>query len=147
MQGKVKSINISTKKGVRKEPVKIAMLVKGNGIQGDVHASPGDRQVSFLAGERIEEQGLKPGDFAENITTKGFDLSAVKIGDRINIGNTELKVSKIGKECHTRCQIYVQLGDCIMPREGVFAEVAKGGEIRVGNIIEFPLPPFEKVGL
>lgn len=138
MKGKVKSINISKKKGVRKQPVKKAILKEGLGIEDDVHASPGNRQVSFLSWERIRDQemGLRPGDFAENITTEGVDFTKIKLGDLVKIGNARLRISKIGKECHTRCKIFKQIGDCIMPREGVFAEVIKGGEIKVGDLIE-----------
>lgn len=136
MSGKVKSINISGKRGVRKLPVLRVLLRKGLGIEGDVHASPGDRQVSLLSWERIKEQGLNPGDFAENITTEGIDLTGLKLNDLLRIGGVRLRISKIGKKCHTRCGIFERLGDCIMPREGIFAEVLVGGTIRVGDVVE-----------
>lgn len=149
MKGKVKSLNVSEKKGVCKKPVKAFVLRAGWGVEDDAHAAPGNRQVSFLAWESIMKQkccpktgsgredfDLKPGDFAENVTTEGIDFSRIKIGDSIKMGAAELKISKIGKECHTYCQIYRKLGDCIMPKEGIFAEVVKSGEVRVDDIVE-----------
>jgi len=132
---KVISINISAKKGVRKVPVKQARLVAGVGIDGDAHAAAGNRQVSLLRAEDIESAGLNSGDFAENITTAGIDLSKLKIGTIIKIGDAELKISQIGKECHTRCEIYKNVGDCIMPKKGVFAEVLSGGNVSAGDEI------------
>lgn len=137
MTGTIISLNISKEKGVSKTPVDSCVLEVGRGVAGDAHSSPGDRQVSLLAGERIEEQqrGLRPGDFAENITTSGIDLREVRLGDLVTVGCAELVISKIGKECHSRCKIFDEIGDCIMPREGVFAEVKVGGLIRVGDAI------------
>jgi len=138
LKGIIKSINISEEKGTEKRPVDSARLVKGLGVEGDAHAAPGKRQVSFLSGERIDDQenNLKPGDFAENITTEGIIWLKVLVGDAIRIGTTELKVSQIGKECHSNCNIFERLGDCIMPREGIFAEVVTGGTIQTGDNIE-----------
>lgn len=145
--GKVFSINISKAKGVSKIPAKSALLIEGCGLDKDAHAGGGLRQVSLLSIESIKKQkvcakiensaaSLKAGDFAENITTEGLDLSALKIGDRLKIGNNVvLKISKIGKECHRYCSIYYKIGDCIMPREGIFAQVLKGGDIRIGDNI------------
>jgi MOSC domain-containing protein YiiM len=136
------SINISDKKGVRKTPVNEAILEENSGIQGDAHASSEwHRQVSLLAMESImkmRELGLDvgPGDFAENITTEGIDLLRLPVGTRMRIGQeVEVEVSQIGKTCHDRCSIYYEAGDCIMPKEGIFVKVLKGGIIRVGDPI------------
>jgi len=140
-KGKVVSLSISETKGQRKGAVPQAELRKNFGIVGDAHAG-GKRQVSFLAQESIDkmrEKGLvlKPGDFAENITTKGVDLTVLSIGSKIRLGdNALLEVSHIGKECHARCAIYYQAGDCIMPTEGVFARVLKGGIVKPGDVVE-----------
>lgn len=148
MKGTIFSINISKKKGIAKEQIKEAKLIENLGMEGDVHAAPGDRQVSLLAFESIEKQQscskvqkedftLKAGDFAENITTKGIVLSDLKIGDKLKIGaKVELEISKIGKECHRYCSIYYKTGDCIMPREGIFGAVIKGGDIKVGDSVD-----------
>jgi len=146
--GRIYSINYSKKKGTIKTSIEKANLIEGFGLEGDVHAEPGIRQISLLAIESIMRQlecskvkkkdvVLGPGDFAENITTEGLDLAQLKIGDRLNIGERViLEISKIGKECHKYCAIYYKIGDCIMPREGIFAKVLKGGEIAVGERIE-----------
>ncbi len=141
--GKILSINISEKKGVRKKPVAEVLLKADYGIEGDAHASSEwHRQVSLLATESIKKMqdlGLKvtSGDFAENITTDGVDLVSLPLGTKMNIGDeAEVEVSQIGKECHTRCAIYYQAGDCVMPKEGIFVKVLKGGRIREGDTIE-----------
>lgn len=146
--GKIYSINVSAGKGVPKNGVAGAVLLKGLGLQGDAHAGTDIRQVSLLDMESVRGQiadakakgaavEIRPGVYAENITTEDLDLAALKIGDRLRAGATAvLKISKIGKECHSRCAIYHQVGDCIMPRKGVFAEVLEGGEIKVGDSIE-----------
>jgi len=141
MTGKVVSINISSQKGVRKKPIKETMIELNYGVEGDAHASSKwHRQVSLLAIESIKKMqalGLKvnPGDFAENITTEGINLPELPVGTNITIGEVELEVSQIGKECHTRCNIYYEAGDCIMPKEGIFAKVLKGGKIKKGDEI------------
>ena len=142
MTGKVVSVNISDRKGVRKKPVKEAMLRTEYGIEGDAHASSAwHRQVSLLARESItkmQKLGLdvKPGDFAENITTEGIDLPALPVGTEMSIGDgIRVEVSQIGKECHTRCAIYYQAGDCVMPKEGIFVRVLSGGIVREGDRI------------
>ncbi len=142
MTGKIVSVNISDKKGVRKKPVKEVILKAEYGIEGDAHASSEwHRQVSLLALESIkkmQDMGLdvKPGDFAENITTEGIDLLPLPIGTRLTIGDDiEIEVSQIGKECHARCAIYYQAGDCVMPKEGLFVRVVKGGRIKEGDKI------------
>jgi MOSC domain-containing protein YiiM len=140
--GKIVSINISDKKGVRKKPVKEAILKTDFGMEGDAHASSKwHRQVSLLALESIkkmQDKGLKvnPGDFAENITTEGIDLLKLPVGTKMIIGsNIEVEVSQIGKVCHTRCEIYNQAGDCVMPKEGIFVKVLKGGKVTEGDEI------------
>lgn len=142
MIGKIISINISDKKGVRKRPVDEVVINEDYGIEGDAHASPSwHRQISLLALESIkkmQELGLdvKPGDFAENITTEGVDLPSLPIGTKMNIGSEVTgEASQIGKECHTRCAIYYQAGDCVMPKEGIFIKVLRGGKIKKGDII------------
>lgn len=143
MSGKIVAVCVSGKKGMRKKDVKKAILKENFGIEHDAHASfETHRQVSLLALESIDKMrklGLNvgPGDFAENLTTKGLDLLSLKIGDRINInGGAALQVTQLGKVCHTRCAIYYQAGDCVMPKEGVFARVVKGGEVKTGDMID-----------
>ena len=139
--GKILAISISDKKGVRKNNVDSATLKEDFGIVGDAHAGTKNRQVSLLAQESIAKmkaKGLKvkAGDFADNITTEGLDLLSLKIGDRLKINDeVVLELSQIGKVCHTRCSIYYQAGDCVMPKEGIFAKVIKGGQIKVGDDI------------
>jgi len=138
---KIKSIAVSKKKGTRKELVEQALVVAGHGLQGDAHAGSWHRQVSFLAEESIEKAkaaGLSVGfgDFAENIATEGIDWVNMPVGSRFRLGKSVLvEITQIGKECHTKCAIYYQAGDCIMPREGVFARVIEGGAIRCGDEI------------
>ncbi len=143
MTGKIVSINISEKKGIRKKPVDEAIINENSGIEGDAHASSTwHRQVSLLALESIKKMqamglDVKPGDFAENITTEGLDLLSLPIGTKMNIGDKVIgEVSQIGKECHSRCAIYYQAGDCVMPKEGIFIKILKGGSIKVGDNIE-----------
>ena len=143
MSAKVVSVNISEKKGVRKKPVEEVVLKTRYGIEGDAHASSEwHRQVSLLALESIRKMqamglDVSPGDFAENITTEGIDLVSLPVGAIITIGSETVgEVSQIGKECHTRCAIYYQAGDCVMPKEGIFIKVLKGGKIRKGDVIE-----------
>ncbi|HOE35540.1 MAG: MOSC domain-containing protein [Chloroflexi bacterium] len=139
---KVVAVNISTKTGVVKHPVESALLKENFGIEGDAHAGDWHRQVSLLDQESVDKmtalgvKGLAPGIFAENITTKGIALHALPIGTRLRVGVTELEVTQIGKECHTHCQIYQQVGMCIMPTEGIFTRVIRGGEVRAGDTIE-----------
>lgn len=154
IKGRVASVNISEKKGISKTQVPEITLIKELGVEGDAHAKPGDRQVSLLAMESIESQKmvlaakegaethcpkggdlLSPGAFAENITTEGLTLYTLPIGTKMSIGETRLEVSKIGKECHNYCAIYKKIGDCVMPREGIFVRVLRGGKIRPGDEI------------
>ena len=146
MKGKVVSVNTSDKKDIRKKPINEAEITTNFGIKGDAHASDKwHRQISLLALESInkmQNQGLNvnPGDFAENITTEGINLLALPIGTQMKIGNVEVEVSQIGKECHTRCSIYYQAGDCVMPKEGIFVKVLQGGKIKEGDFIEVQMP-------
>jgi MOSC domain-containing protein YiiM len=142
MKGRVISVNVSDKKGVKKHNIDRCELKEGHGLEQDAHAGPWHRQVSLLAAESIEKirkMGLnvKPGDFAENLTTEGIELPALPIGTKLQVGGRVLmRVTQIGKECHTRCAIFQQVGDCVMPKEGIFTEVLSGGEIKVGDDIE-----------
>jgi len=139
---KIVSIAVSKKKGTPKTPVEEAYLVKEHGLEGDAHSGPWHRQVSLLASESIDQakaQGLNVnfGDFAENIATVGIDWKTLPIGTRVRLGaQVLLEITQIGKECHNRCAIYYKAGDCIMPREGVFARVLEEGPIRCGDPIE-----------
>lgn len=139
------SLNVSRKTGTRKIPVESVVLVEGSGIEGDAHAGVLEkRQVSFLAAEEIEGASaqlagqcalaggldrLAPGDFAENVTTRGVALHLLPLGTEIRIGEALLEVSQIGKECHAACEIRRLVGDCVMPRKGIFARVVRGGRI------------------
>jgi MOSC domain-containing protein YiiM len=132
---RIVSIAVSKKKGTRKSQVREAKLLKDHGLEGDAHAGDWHRQVSFLSSESINQanqQGLDVtfGDFAENIATEGIDWPTLPLGTRVRLGDAaEVEVSQIGKECHNKCAIYYKAGDCIMPREGVFARVIVGGMI------------------
>lgn len=139
--GRIKSISVSTKKGCKKQNVRIAVLKMDFGIIGDAHGGS-KRQVSLLAEESIEKMRQKgvdvaSGDFAENITTKGIDLMELKLGSKLRIGkNALLEIMQIGKVCHSRCNIYYQIGDCVMPKEGIFGKVLKGGVIKPKDKLE-----------
>jgi MOSC domain-containing protein YiiM len=140
---KIVSIAVSKKKGTRKTPVKEAFVSEDHGLEGDAHAGKWHRQVSFLSSESIEKtrrEGLDVtfGDFAENIATEGIDWPEVPVGTRFRLGKeVVVEITQIGKECHNKCAIYYKAGDCIMPREGVFAKVLKAGAIRTGDEIRF----------
>ena len=138
---RIVSIAISKKKGTRKTPVDEAFISKDHGLEGDAHAGKWHRQVSFLSSESIDsakEQGLDVtfGDFAENIATEGIDWKTLPVGTRVRLGEAVLvEITQIGKECHNKCAIYYKAGDCIMPREGVFARVLEEGKICRGDTI------------
>ena len=140
--GKIVAVCSSPKKGMRKKNIGEGVLIEEHGLEGDAHTGNWHRQVSLLASESIQkmiDMGLSvgPGDFAENLTTEGVDLVNLPVGKRIKIGpEVLLEVTQIGKECHNRCAIYYQAGDCVMPREGIFARVIKGGPVKVGHEIE-----------
>lgn len=141
IKGRIKAISVSKQKGTRKINMPSAQLQIDHGIVGDAHAGNWHRQVSLLGIESIGDVVAKgvvvsPGDFAENITTEGINLGALKPGDKLRLGvSIELEITQFGKRCHQRCEIFEQLGDCIMPREGTFAKVTKGGLINVGDDI------------
>ncbi len=133
---KVVSINVSAAKGVKKTSVSEASLIENCGIKGDAHAGSPVRQVSLLNIDDIRKTNLNAGDFAENISAEGIDLKNLPVGTRMRIGAAAvLEISQIGKKCHTRCTIYNEVGDCIMPKQGVFARVITGGRIAAGDEI------------
>lgn len=140
--GKVVGINISEKKGVPKRTIESGEFLEEFGLKGDAHAGNWHRQVSFLGQESIDKmtalgiKGLCTGKFAENITTEGIELYSLPVGTRFKISEVIFEVTQIGKECHQKCAIYHQVGDCIMPKEGIFARVIKGGIINTGDEIE-----------
>jgi MOSC domain-containing protein YiiM len=141
VRGEIVAVCTSVNKGERKQNIGSSRLIVGQGLEGDAHAGFAHRQVSLLALESIEKMqqiGLNvgPGDFAENLTTTGLDLPTLTIGTMLRAGETLLKVSQIGKVCHTRCAIYYQAGDCVMPKEGIFATVESGGIVKVGDTLE-----------
>nr|WP_312291129.1 MOSC domain-containing protein [Clostridium chromiireducens] len=139
---KVLSINISEKKGVIKTPIKEGIFIEEHGLKDDAHAGKWHRQVSLLAQESIDKMikmgisDLDAGKFAENITTEGIVLHELPVGTRLKIGETVQEVTQIGKECHKGCAIKNQVGTCIMPTEGIFTRIIKGGVVREGDSIE-----------
>ncbi len=141
--GKIVAICISEKKGVQKKDIKRCKLIENHGLEGDAHAGSWHRQISLLSKEArlvMENKGAKlnDGDFGENLLTEGIDFANIKVGNKLRLGKDALvRITQIGKECHDKCSIYYQVGDCIMPREGIFAEVLKGGEIKINDDIEF----------
>ncbi|MCW8860337.1 MAG: MOSC domain-containing protein [Deltaproteobacteria bacterium] len=141
MRTQIVAVCISKNKGERKTPTERVELRTNHGIVGDAHAGDWHRQVSLLATESIDKMralglDVDKGDFAENLTTTGIDLPRLPIGSQLQIGNCLLEVTQIGKECHVRCAIYHQAGDCIMPKEGIFAKVVQGGILRPGDLIQ-----------
>ena len=139
--GKIQAISVSDRKGVIKENVPSAYFENDFGIKGDAHAGKWHRQVSLLALEsvkKMQEKGLdvKSGDFAENITTEGIDLLSLPVGTKIKIKDVEFIISQIGKICHHKCAVYYHAGECVMPKEGIFAVVRGNGELHVGDEIE-----------
>ena len=141
--GKIKAISISVKKGIPKSNIDNVEVVSGYGIKGDAHAGNWHRQISLLAMESIEKMKragldtLLPGAFAENITTEAIDISKMEIGSHLRLGEKViLEITQIGKKCHSRCPIFYAVGDCVMPKEGIFAKVIEGGEIFINDEIE-----------
>jgi MOSC domain-containing protein YiiM len=140
MTASVVAVCISLNKGERKTPVACLEFREGHGVVGDAHAGRWHRQVSLLAREsigKLQRLGLDvgAGDFAENITTEGIELFSLPVGTRLAVGPALLVVTQIGKECHARCAIYRQAGDCVMPTEGIFARVLQGGTVKAGDTI------------
>ena len=135
---KIIAICKSEKKGTAKQMVDEANLVEDFGIEGDAHAGKWHRQVSLLALEKIEDFNAKGGDvnfgdFGENLVVSGIELNKLPIGQRILVGETELELTQIGKQCHDKCEIFYRVGQCIMPTNGVFTKVIKGGKVKVGD--------------
>lgn len=145
-QGWVLAVCISEVRGIAKHPVESIRLIPGHGIQGDAHAGNWHRQVSLLAQESVDKLQseitlqLKPGDFAENILTRGIDLKSLPVGTRLRLGGGLGEVTQIGKECHNDCAIRRQVGDCCMPREGIFLRVLEEGEVCPGDPIALAAP-------
>jgi MOSC domain-containing protein YiiM len=138
---KILSVNISEKKGTVKHPIEVGRFELEVGLTGDAHSGAWHRMVSLLAEESIDKvrqmglPDLKAGDFAENLTTEGLILHTLPIGTKLRIGPTLMEVTQIGKECHLGCEIRNKVGDCVMPREGIFCRVLEAGEIRAGDEI------------
>ncbi|MDR1510605.1 MAG: MOSC domain-containing protein [Synergistaceae bacterium] len=138
--GRIIAVCTSLKKGAVKENAGEALLLKDYGIKGDAHGGFGHRQVSLIASEDIETMkarlpDLRPGSFAENLTTEGFDMSSLLVGDMLKAGECLLEVSQIGKECHAKCEVFRLSGECIMPEKGIFCRVIEGGHIMTGDEI------------
>ncbi len=139
--GRVMAVCTSPAKGTQKKDVGHAVLIEDFGIEGDAHAGKWHRQVSLLSYEKIEEfrrRGAEVafGAFGENLVVEGIDFKTLPVGTRFRCNEAELVLTQIGKQCHHGCEIFQKMGDCIMPREGVFTKVEKGGEIRVGDMLE-----------
>ena len=140
MPGRVVAVCTSGEKGTVKQNVGSARLVEEYGIDGDAHGGFAHRQISLIAAEDIESMkaklpGLVPGSFAENLTTEGLDLASLSVGDRLEAGECLLEVSQIGKECHSKCEVFRLSGDCIMPKKGIFCRVLRGGNVKTGDSI------------
>lgn len=139
--GKVMAVCTSPAKGTQKQDVGRAVFLEDFGIEGDAHAGKWHRQVSLLSYEKIEEFRRRGADvvfgaFGENLVVEGIDFKTLPIGTRFRCNEVELVLTQIGKQCHHGCEIFQKMGDCIMPREGVFTKVEKGGEIKVGDVLE-----------
>lgn len=140
VSGKIVAISTSTRRGIPKSNQKEVRLIENWGMENDVHAGDWHRQISILAMESVQKMrdkgvNVRPGAFAENLTTEFIDIPNLAIGTRVAIGETELEITQIGKECHQKCAIFYRAGDCVMPREGIFAVVKKGGVIKVGDTV------------
>lgn len=136
--GKVTAVCTSPEKGTQKKNVKEAVFIEDFGIQGDAHAGKWHRQVSLLSYDKIEAfrargAEVEDGSFGENLVVEGIDFRTLPVGTRLHCNDVILEMTQIGKECHHGCQIFKKMGDCIMPREGVFAKVLRGGTIRIGD--------------
>lgn len=145
MTAVLRGICVSEKRGTPKSPVTSAKLIENYGIDTDAHAGNWHRQVSLLSYEKIEEfknagAQVEPGSFGENLIVEGINLKSMPIGTIIRIGGVILEVTQIGKQCHHHCLIYKKMGDCIMPREGIFARVLHGGDVSVGDSVKVQIP-------
>lgn len=139
--GKIMAVCISEKRGTQKKNIEKVRLIENFGLEGDAHGGNWHRQVSLLSYEKVlafEEKGIfvEDGAFGENLLVEGFDFKTLPVGTRFRCGDALLEMTQIGKECHSHCEIYQAVGDCIMPREGVFARVLHGGEIQIGDEME-----------
>lgn len=139
--GKIMAVCISEKRGTQKKNIEKVRLIENFGLEGDAHGGNWHRQVSLLSYEKVrafEEKGIsvEDGAFGENLLVEGFDFKILPVGTRFRCGEVLLEMTQIGKECHSHCEIYQAVGDCIMPREGVFARVLRGGEIQIGDEME-----------
>lgn len=139
--GKVTAICVSEKRGTQKVNINEATFIEEFGIENDAHAGKWHRQVSLISYEQIEAfkaRGgkVEPGAFGENVIVQGIDFKTLQVGTRLKCNDVVLEMTQIGKKCHTQCEIFYQVGDCIMPREGVFARVLHGGKIKVGDELE-----------
>lgn len=138
--GRILAICTSSAKGTPKSCVSFGKCIENFGIEGDAHAGNWHRQISFLAFEKIDEFRKKGaevdfGAFGENFVVEGIDFSKVSVGARLKSENIVFEITQIGKQCHSRCKIYERMGDCIMPRDGIFAKVLQGGDVREGQEI------------
>ena len=145
LRGRIRAVCVSPEKGTVKRPVDSAVLIPGFGIEGDAHAGKWHRQISLLSYESVEAfnrkgAGVTDGDFGENLLVEGIDLKMLPVGTVLKTGTVVLRMTQIGKECHSDCAIRQRTGDCIMPREGVFAEVLEGGTVRAGDEVTAELP-------
>lgn len=139
--GKIMAVCISEKRGTQKKNIEKVRLIENFGLEGDAHAGNWHRQVSLLSYEKVrafEEKGIsvEDGAFGENLLVEGYDFKTLPVGTRFRCGEVLLEMTQIGKECHSHCEIYQAVGDCIMPREGVFARVLHGGVIQIGDEME-----------
>lgn len=139
--GKIMAVCISEKRGTQKKNIEKVRLIENFGLEGDAHGGNWHRQVSLVSYEKVrafEEKGIsvEDGAFGENLLVEGFDFKTLPIGTRFRCGEVLLEMTQIGKECHSHCEIYQAVGDCIMPREGVFARVLHGGMIQIGDVME-----------
>lgn len=139
--GKIMAVCISEKRGTQKKNIEKVRLIENFGLEGDAHGGNWHRQVSLLSYEKVrafEEKGIsvEDGAFGENLLVEGFDFKTLPVGTRFRCGEALLEMTQIGKECHSHCEIYQAVGECIMPREGVFARVLHGGEIQIGDELE-----------
>ena len=139
--GKIMAVCISEKRGTQKKNIEKVRLIENFGLEGDAHGGNWHRQVSLLSYEKVrafEEKGIsvEDGAFGENLLVEGFDFKTLPVGTRFRCGEVLLEMTQIGKECHSHCEIYQAVGDCIMPREGVFARVRHGGMIQIGDELE-----------